>query len=144
MMSEAASLSIHIKGKGGHGAMATVEGNVILAVSHLAPRLGEVVDGLSFEGTNCACSAGVISAGTAMNVVPRHAVLRGTLRTFTRRTTRRGVGTTALTVAMKSSRCSSSRATLDLTDLAPAVVNNADVYEQVMEVGDQGRRAAAS
>jgi amidohydrolase len=83
MMSEASSLSIDIKGKGGHGAMASVEGNVILAVSHLAPRLGEVVEGLSFEGTNCACSAGVISAGTAMNVVPRHAVLRGTLRTFT-------------------------------------------------------------
>src|SRR6204780_4931202 len=83
MMSEAASLSVHIKGKGGHGAMASVEGNVILAVSHLAPRLGEVVDGLSFEGTNCACSAGVIGAGPAMNVVPRHAVLRGTLRTFT-------------------------------------------------------------
>jgi amidohydrolase len=83
MMSEAASLSVHIKGKGGHGAMASVEGNVILAVSHLAPRLGEVIDGLVFEGTNCACSAGVISAGTAMNVVPRHAVLHGTLRTFT-------------------------------------------------------------
>ena len=83
MMSEASSLMIHIKGKGGHGAMATVDGNVILAVSHLAPRLGEVVAGLSFEGTNCACSAGVINAGTAMNVVPRHAVLRGTLRTFT-------------------------------------------------------------
>jgi amidohydrolase len=132
MMSEAASLSVHIKGKGGHGAMASVEGNVILAVSHLAPRLGEVVDGLAFEGTNCACSAGVISAGTAMNVVPRHAVLRGTLRTFTPeqhvealerlRSLLREVET------MYVVEC-----TLDLTDLAPAVVNNADVYEQVMK-----------
>src|ERR1700722_9563952 len=132
MMSEAASLSIHIKGKGGHGAMATVEGNVILAVSHLAPRLGEVVDGLSFEGTNCACSAGVINAGTAMNVVPRHAVLRGTLRTFTPeqlvdalerlRSLLREVET------MFTVTCS-----LELTDLAPAVVNNADIYEQVMK-----------
>jgi len=63
--------------------MSTTEGNVVLAISHLAPRLGEVVEGLSFEGTNCACSAGVLSAGTANNVVPRHAFLRGTLRTFT-------------------------------------------------------------
>ena len=132
MMSEAASLSIHIKGKGGHGAMASVEGNVILAVSHLAPRLGEVVDGLSFEGTNCACSAGVINAGTAMNVVPRHAVLRGTLRTFTA-----GQHVEALerlralmdeVEAMFVVACS-----LDLTDLAPAVVNNVDVYKQVMK-----------
>jgi amidohydrolase len=132
LMSEASSLVIHIEGKGGHGAMATVDGNVILAVSHLAPRLGEVVAGLSFEGTNCACSAGVINAGTAMNVVPRHAVLRGTLRTFTAeqlvealerlRSLLREVEAT-FTVT-----CS-----LDLTDRAPAVVNHADVYEQVMK-----------
>jgi amidohydrolase len=131
MMSEAASLLIQIKGKGGHGAMATVDGNVILAVSHLAPRLGEVVAGLTYEGTNCACSAGVIQAGTAMNVVPRHAVLRGTLRTFTAeqqvealermRSLLREVEAT-FTVS-----CS-----LELVDRAPAVVNNADIYEQVM------------
>jgi hippurate hydrolase len=132
MMSEAASLSIYIKGKGGHGAMASVEGNVILAVSHLAPRLGEVVDGLSFEGTNCACSAGVINAGTAVNVVPRHAVLRGTLRTFTADQhveSLERLGTLLRELeAMFVVQC-----TLELTDLAPAVVNNVDVYEQVME-----------
>lgn len=131
MMSEAASLSIHLTGKGGHGAMASVEGNVILAVSHLAPRLGEVVDGLSFEGTSCACSAGVINAGTAMNVVPRHAVLRGTLRTFTAEqhveALERLQSLLREVEAMFVVTCS-----LELTDLAPAVVNNVDVYEQVM------------
>lgn len=132
MMSEAASLSIHLKGKGGDGAMASVEGNVILAVSHVAPRLGEVVDQLSYEGTNCACSAGVISAGTAMNVVPRHAVLRGTLRTFTpeqhvEALDRLG-GLLREVETMFVVECS-----LELTDLAPAVVNNVDVYEQVMK-----------
>jgi amidohydrolase len=131
MMSEAASLSIHLTGKGGHGAMASSEGNVILAVSHLAPRLGEVVDGLSFEGTNCACSAGVIGAGTAMNVVPRHAVLRGTLRTFTAEqhveALERLRSLLGEVESMFVVEC-----TLDLIDLAPAVVNNADIYEQVM------------
>ncbi len=131
MMSEAASLSIHLKGQGGHGAMASVEGNVVLAVSHLAPRLGDVVDGLSFEGTNCACSAGVINAGTAMNVVPRHALLRGTLRTFTAEqhveALERLRSLLREVEAMFVVACS-----LELTDLAPAVVNNVDVYEQVM------------
>ena len=83
LMSEATAISIHVDGKGGHGAMASVEGNVILAVSHIAPRLSDVIAGLTFEGTNCACSAGVIQAGTANNVVPRHALVHGTLRTFT-------------------------------------------------------------
>ena len=82
-MSEARALRVEIAGRGGHGAMASRAGNVVLALSELAPRLGEVVDGLSYEGTDCACSAGVIHAGNANNVVPRHATLRGTLRTFT-------------------------------------------------------------
>jgi amidohydrolase len=131
MMSEAASFSIHIKGKGGHGAMATVEGNVILAVSHLAPRLGEVIDGLSFEGTNCACSAGMIHAGTAVNVVPRHAVLRGTLRTFTQE---HHVEALARIEALLRELDSMFvvNCTLEVTDLAPAVINNASIYEQVM------------
>lgn len=142
MMSEAASLSVHITGKGGHGAMASVEGNVILAVSHLAPRLGEVIDGLVFEGTNCACSAGVISAGTAMNVVPRHAVLQGTLRTFTPdqrvEALARLEGLLRELETMFVVSCS-----LELTGLAPAVANNADVFEQVMRsakkvVGESG------
>jgi amidohydrolase len=82
LMSEAAGLTVHIHGKGGHGAMASEDGNVVFALCHLAPRLAEVVSGLAYEGTNCACSAGVINAGSASNVVPRHAILRGTLRTF--------------------------------------------------------------
>src|SRR5487761_1970700 len=76
-MSTARAITVHLTGRGGHGAMASREGNVVLAVSRLAPRLGEVVEGLSFEGTDCACSAGVINAGTAGNVVPRRAHLRG-------------------------------------------------------------------
>ena len=83
MMSEACSFSVTLRGKGGHGAMSTSDGNVVLALCRLAPRLGEVVEGLSYEGTNCACSAGVVSAGTANNVVPREALLLGTIRTFT-------------------------------------------------------------
>ncbi|HUY42189.1 MAG TPA: M20 family metallopeptidase [Acidimicrobiales bacterium] len=82
-MSEACSFSVTLRGKGGHGAMSTSEGNVVLAISRLAPRLDEVVAGLSYEGTNCACSAGVLKAGTANNVVPREAQLLGTIRTFT-------------------------------------------------------------
>jgi metal-dependent amidase/aminoacylase/carboxypeptidase family protein len=106
--------------------MATVEGNVVLAVSHLAPRLGEVVDGLVYEGTNCACSAGVIMAGTANNVVPRHAVLRGTLRTFTASQKDRGARASARTTrrGRDTFTCARTRTRRGST---PAVDNNADV-----------------
>ena len=131
MMSEVCALTVHITGRGGHGAMATVEGNVVLAVSSLAQRLQEVVNDLSFEGTNCACSAGVLNAGTAANVVPRHALLRGTLRTFTPGqqdlALKRLRGILAEVESAFSVHCE-----LRLDETTPAVSNNASVVTSVM------------
>ena len=130
-MSEATALRVDVAGRGGHGAMAGAEGNVVLAVSQLASRLGEVVDGLAFDDVNCACSAGIIHAGTANNVVPRTALLRGSLRTFT-----------AEQLAEASARLGSLldevertfavRCSLSVTGGTPAVVNDAAVYSSVM------------
>ncbi len=83
LMSRGTLWRIRLEGTGGHGAMAATRGNVVLAASALAPRLGEVVEGLVYGGTGCACSAGVLAAGTKENVVPTRAHLAGTLRTFT-------------------------------------------------------------
>jgi amidohydrolase len=82
-MSEANSLRITLSGPGGHGAMPSATGDVIRATAELVSRLGEVADGLSYEGTDCVCSAGTVHAGTAINVVPTSARVTGTLRTFT-------------------------------------------------------------
>ena len=82
-MSEANSLRITLSGPGGHGAMPSDQGDVIRATAELVSRLGEVAAGLSYEGTDCVCSAGTIHAGTAINVVPTTARVTGTLRTFT-------------------------------------------------------------
>jgi amidohydrolase len=82
-MSEANSLRITLSGPGGHGAMPSDQGDVIRATAELVSRLGEVAAGLSYEGTDCVCSAGTIHAGTAINVVPTMARVTGTLRTFT-------------------------------------------------------------
>ncbi len=82
-MSEAHSLRISLTGPGGHGAMPTGQGDVIRATAELVGRLGEVVEGLSYEEANCVCSAGTLAAGTAVNVVPTSARVTGTLRTFT-------------------------------------------------------------
>jgi amidohydrolase len=132
MMSQANALVVDIQGKGGHGAMSSVEGNVVLALSALAPRLSEVVHGLEFEGGICACSAGVIHAGTANNVVPRHAQLRGTLRTFT--PDQLVVSLARLEVILKQLEESFEvSCSLSLNDGTPAVVNNTNVARRVME-----------
>ncbi len=82
-MSEAHSLRVTLRGPGGHGAMPSGHGDVVKATAELVSRLGEVVDGLSLEETNCVCTAGTLRAGTAVNVVPTSATVTGTLRTFT-------------------------------------------------------------
>jgi amidohydrolase len=82
-MSEAHSLRITLVGPGGHGAIPSTQGDVIKAVADLVPRLATVADGLTYEGASCICSAGMLSAGTAVNVVPTTATVSGTLRTFT-------------------------------------------------------------
>jgi len=136
LMSEANALSVHIHGKGGHGAMASVDGNVILAVSAMAPRLSEVVAGLDYEGTNCACSAGVLQAGTANNVVPRHALLRGTLRTFT--PDHKQVALERLrALLVEIEQQFSVTCSLELNEGTPAVANHAAVVERVMTSAGQ-------
>jgi amidohydrolase len=82
-MADAQALRIELSGAGGHGSTASTQGNVILAVSDLAASLPGVVEGITFEGVAGACNAGVVQAGTALNVLPRTAHLEGTLRTFT-------------------------------------------------------------
>jgi amidohydrolase len=82
-MSSAQFFRISISGKGGHGSMATRDGNVVLAVSELSTLLPGVAESLEYEEIACACSAGLIRAGHASNVVPRTAMLEGTIRTFT-------------------------------------------------------------
>jgi amidohydrolase len=131
LMSDGQTLAVHITGRGGHGAMSSVEGNVVLAVSALAPRLGEAVDGLVYEGTNCACSAGVLMAGTANNVVPRHALLRGTLRTFTSEQKERAIARLRSLLDDVASTYE-VKCELDLRESTPAVRNDADVVASVI------------
>lgn len=80
-LSGADVLTVDVRGAGGHGAFADQKGPLI-AVAQLARRLGDIVSDMSAGGTPAACSAGVLSAGRASNVLPDRARLIGTLRTF--------------------------------------------------------------
>jgi amidohydrolase len=135
-MSEATSLRIEIAGRGGHGAMATREGSVVLAAAELAPRVGAIVEGLETEGTACACSIGVIHAGTKNNVVPRAARLEGTLRTFTPE--QRATALSRLDVLLDDvARDFAVTCELFIDFSAPATVNDAGVTARVVESARQ-------
>jgi amidohydrolase len=132
LMSEVRSFTVSAQGAGGHGATAGSIGNVLLAVAQLAGELGAVVDGMTHDGTACVCSAGVLAAGTAPNVVPSTASLRGTLRTFTPEQS-------SGAIAELRARCAAIGAAyaceleLTLGDHAPAVVNEARIAHVVRD-----------
>jgi amidohydrolase len=82
-MSDGQGLRFELRGPGGHGARPGAAGDVIAAVVALVRALPEIVSGMEHEGTAAVCSAGMVHAGTACNVLPSAAVVEGTLRTFT-------------------------------------------------------------
>jgi metal-dependent amidase/aminoacylase/carboxypeptidase family protein len=92
--------------------------------------VGNAVTDLSFEGTNCACSAGVVQAGTANNVVPRSAKLLGSLRTFTPEQHAEAMGRLE-TMLDQVSREYSVQCTFTVTSNTPVVNNDPDVTERV-------------
>lgn len=122
-MSEAHSLRITLRGPGGHGAVPSATGDVIRATASLVGRLGSVVEGLSYEGTDCVCSAGTLRAGTAVNVVPTSAEVTGTLRTFTDGQRVDAVGRLERLCAEVAAELGVS-VDLELPEHTPAVVND--------------------
>ena len=78
------AFEIIFRGPGGHGGMMGRAGNVINAQAFLVERLMTVVEGLEWEdGTPCHTTIGDVKTDGAWNIVPRHAIVKGSLRTFT-------------------------------------------------------------
>jgi amidohydrolase len=129
-MSEAHSLQFTLRGPGGHGAVPSATGDVIRATAELVGRLGTVVEGLSYEGTDCVCSAGTLRAGTAVNVVPTSAVVTGTLRTFTDAQRADALGRLEA-VCTEVAGAMGVEIELELPEHTPAVVNDPAVVDLV-------------
>jgi amidohydrolase len=126
--SRAQQFKVTLSGAGAHAAMAGADGNVVLAVSSLSSRLAGVVEDLEYEYVSCACSAGVIRAGTASNVVPRQASLEGTFRTFNSDQYVTAAGRLRdLCGAIEAEF--TVKAHLELAPLVPEVVNDASATE---------------
>ena len=115
---------------------------MILAVSALAPRLSEIVDGSHFEGTNCACSRRAPGGHREQRRAPPSRA-EGDLCGPSARAANRGLGEARV---LREIEDSPSRARSSSPTSTPAVVNDADGYPAVMERAhaDVGRPTASS
>ncbi len=81
-MAQVYTFWINVKGHGGHGSQPQALRDPIVAASHMVVALQTVVSrGLGYEG-GAVLSVGMFNAGEAENVIPSHAKISGTIRTF--------------------------------------------------------------
>ena len=131
LMSEVQGLRIALTGSGGHGAIGGP--NVVLGAADVVRAMPDAVSGMEFEGARCACSAGTVHAGTAMNVLPDRAVVEGTLRTYT--ADQRDTALERLhALVQQAAGGAGAEADLTITGQAPPVENDAEITEVVMAV----------
>jgi amidohydrolase len=83
MMAASDKFTIHIAGKGGHGAMPHKTVDALLVASHLVMAAQHVVSRGVNPIESGVLSFGVLESGTAFNVIADRAILEGTARSFT-------------------------------------------------------------
>ncbi len=82
MWSSADGFEIHIRGQGGHGAYPHLTVSPVSTAAHLAVGLPGLVSMETSAQRTAVLSVGEIRAGTAYNIIPEEAVLKGSLRTL--------------------------------------------------------------
>lgn len=82
MMASSNTFEIHIEGKGAHGAMPNLGIDPVMAAVQLAQSLQTIVTRNSNPLDPVVLSITQIHTGSADNVIPNDAILRGTVRTF--------------------------------------------------------------
>jgi hippurate hydrolase len=137
MMAAADRITIHIEGKGGHGAHphqaidpVLVAGHIITAVQSIVGRNVSPID--TAVVSLCALQAGNLGA---MSVIPREATLVGTVRTF-RRTTQAFIEQRLSELVPGIAAAFGAHATLKYERLYPATINTADEAEFAARVAE--------
>jgi len=133
VMAGAEILEIEILGKGGHGASPHQARDPVAAAAQVISALQTIVSRNLDPRAAAVVSITQLHAGEAFNVIPDRVMLRGTIRTFdlgVRETVLKRVTEVASGVAAALG-CAAS---VQLTPLTPAVVNDPDLADRVRRV----------
>jgi amidohydrolase len=125
MMAGGAFFDIAIRGRGAHGARPESGVDPVLVGSHITTALQSIVSRNVRPVDTVVVSVTQIHGGDAYNVIPERAVLRGTVRCFSREAMRL-VETRMRSLAEGVAAGFGATAELDFRDLFPPLVNHAD------------------
>lgn len=136
MMASVDEFDITITGTGGHAAMPHRAIDPVLVAAHVVTALQSLVSRRRDPFEEGVVSVTQVAAGHAFNVIPAHATLRGTVRTFGGRfyeDAPRLVEDTARGIA----RAMGADAAVEFRRLTGPLVNDAELAELMKDVGEE-------
>jgi amidohydrolase len=122
-MAGAEKFEIEIRGKGGHGASPHQTVDPVIAAAHITSALQSIVSRNVDPLESAVVSVTQIQAGDAFNIIPSHATLCGTIRTFTPEV-RELVLQRVEEVSRGVATAMGADAKVEITKLTPPVVND--------------------
>ncbi len=132
LAASADTFEIELIGRGAHAARPHESADPIVGAAALVTALQTVVSRRVNPASPAVLTIGVINAGTAPNIIPDRAVLRGTLRAAdveTRATLQTGLRTIAKHIALAHGL----EAHVEIDDGVPPVINSADAASWAAE-----------
>ncbi len=126
------NFTVTIRGRGGHAAYPHLSVDPVLVAAHVVTALQTVVSRETDPLDAAVVTVGSIESGTAANVIPPAAVLRGTCRTFLKETRRR-IRRRFAEIVQGVSRSLGARAEIDYVRFLPATVNDPGVAAMARE-----------
>jgi amidohydrolase len=118
--------TITIRGKGGHAAYPHLSVDPVAIAAQVITALQTIVSREVDPIDTAVVTVGSVDSGTAFNVIPEEAVLRGTCRTFAK-ATRKRVHRRVREIAVGIARALGGSAQVDYTEFLPATVNDPKV-----------------
>ena len=122
------TIQIGLTGKGGHGAQPHLCIDPIIAGAHLMTQLQTIISRSLSPLDSAVISIGSFHAGTASNIIPQEAILKGTLRTI-RPEVREAVVERMKELLAGLEAAHRVSADLTVTSGYPLLVNNANLVE---------------
>lgn len=132
LMAGADFFTIRIKGKGGHGGLPETTIDPIVASAQVVSALQTIVSRNIAPLESAVVSVTQITAGSAFNIIPPAAELRGTIRTFLPEVRDIVIARLEQIVTAISSGMN-CLAEIDVQRLTPPVINHPDIAAQVAD-----------
>jgi amidohydrolase len=127
---------IRIVGRGGHAAYPHKSVDPIVVAAHVVTALQTVVSRTVSPFDTAVVTVGSLQAGTAFNVIPPHAVLKGTVRTF-KDSVRKAAAAEVKRIVTNVCKGLGATSEIEYRFFLPATVNDAAMVDLAWSVAEE-------